>query len=140
MDHVCADLDQHYPEFGPARSPQHSVGGTETRLWTHPTVAIRGLVLLVRAAGRTFVAPPGAYHPLRPRFQHEIERRLRRAAKSCESAAADHNFPQARFAGLGAKRRASSRQRYGHAYLRRRAVHDASHRIEIILLLIVGIW
>src|SRR6202041_2827527 len=74
---------------------------------------------------------------LRPRLQHQIERRLRRATKSCETPATDHDLAQARFAGLGAERRAFSRQGDGHAYLRRCAVHDASDRIQIVLNLIV---
>ena len=47
---------------------------------------------------------------LRPRLQHEIERRLRGATKTAEAAAVDNDITQSRFAGLRTERRAIAGQ------------------------------
>src|SRR5580693_5852017 len=114
---------------------------TDNRVLFGPLAA--ALLRLVRRHRRAIDSAP-AHQPaaptlssLRSCLQHDIERRLRGTPKSRKTAAADHDVAQARFAGLSPERRAFSRQGYGHAYLRRCAVHDASDRIQVVLNLIV---
>src|SRR5207344_1927146 len=69
---------------------------------------------------------------LRPRFEHQVERRLRRAPEALE-AGRGHDLAQSCFAGLRTEtERDFLAARSGRAHERRSAVEDAADRVEVV--------
>ena len=110
-----------------------------TLTWSERGALIRPPGTFSRAAGAGFSALSlrRGKGDSGPRFEHQVERRLRGAAEAGETGLF-HDGTQSRFAGLRPERGAVARQRHRHADLRGRAVVHAADRIEIVLDLVAG--
>ena len=77
------------------------------------------------------------YRRLWARLEHQIEWGLGSAPESAEAAAGHHYLTQSTLAGLRTKRGTVAGKRYRHADLRRCSVHHSTHRIQIVLNVVV---